>query len=91
VSRILGRKPQEIVGRALSDFCVEPEDLTRLEDALEALRNNGGYLKHLEYCVVNREGRLRRLRTYAEATVDARGNFVGIRGVSLDVTDREPF
>jgi PAS domain S-box-containing protein len=90
VARILGRRPQEIVGRALSDFCVEPEDLARLEDAIEALRADGGYVKHLEYSVVNRGGELRRLRTYAEATVDADGDFVGIRGVSCDVTDLEP-
>jgi len=90
VARILGCRPQDIVGKKLSDLEVLPEDLARVAYALDSLRTDGGCIKHLEYCIANRDGELRRLRTYAEATLDGRGNFAGIRGVSCDVTDLEP-
>jgi PAS domain S-box-containing protein len=89
VSKILGRRAHEIVGRTPSDVGILPEDLARLEDALASLRSDGNAVKNLEYHIIHRDGKLRRLRTYARATLDADGNFAGIRGASYDVTDHE--
>ncbi|UCH79210.1 MAG: PAS domain S-box protein [Candidatus Coatesbacteria bacterium] len=89
VSKVIGYLPEEIIGRALTKLGIVEEDVPLFENSIEALRREGKTIKHLECRIVHRNGTLRRLETYAEATFDADGKFTGIQGVSCDITDRK--
>jgi PAS domain S-box-containing protein len=90
VSKILGYRPEEILGRTPAEVGIAPNDLRPIEKALASLRGEANAIKQLEHRAVHRDGSPRRLLTYAEAARDADGNFAGIRGVSCDVTKPAP-
>lgn len=85
--RILGYKPEEIVGRTPFDFMPEEEarrvallfrEYTRLHQPFSGLEN------------VNRtrDGRIVTLETSAVPVFDATGTWKGYRGIDRDVTER---
>ncbi len=89
VSRMLGYRPEEILGRTPAEVGIAPNDLRAIEKALASLRGDANAVKQIEYRAVHRDGSPRRLLTYAEAAWDADGNLAGICGVSCDATGPE--
>jgi PAS domain S-box-containing protein len=83
--RLWGYAPEEVVGRKLDDFYVNPEERDRF---LSILREKGE-VEEFEAVLRAKDGSPVWVSTNARFRRDERGNIVGIQGVTRDVTKRK--
>ena len=89
VEKILGYKPQEIVGKKyFYDFFAADVKEKFKEAALQAFARQesfGGFVNPN----VHRNGSVVILETYGKPVIDEKGNLCGYRGADRDITDRK--
>ena len=85
VEKLLGYLPDEVVGKKLSGFYVNPEER---EKFLLLLREEEG-IKEFEAPLRTKDGSVVIVSTNAQLYRDKRGNILGVRGISRDVTRRK--
>ena len=81
----LGYHPEEIVGKKLADFYMNDQD--RLQN-LEALQEANGQIVNVESPMRHKDGHAVWASTNARIRFDKENNFVGVEGVTRDITDR---
>lgn len=84
VSQILGYDEQEMRGRQLADFYVEPGGREKL---LEALLENGGSVTRFEIALRHKNGDTVWCSVNARFSHDAEGKIIGVEGLSRDITE----
>ncbi|HXF44731.1 MAG TPA: PAS domain S-box protein [Burkholderiaceae bacterium] len=82
--RLLGYRPEELIGRNLADLYVEP---AQRADFLRALRANGGAVTNYEGRLRHKSGREVWVSTSAHFYNDAEGRIAGVEGTTRDITD----
>ena len=80
---LLGYKPEEVIGRPISDFYVFPE---KRDQFLNKLQASGGSLIGQEMDMRHKDGSIVWVSTNAHFVTDAEGNVVGVEGTTRDVT-----
>ncbi len=89
VEKILGYKPEEIVGKKYFFDLFDPAVKDRLKSAaLEAFEKKQPFRK-LENQNLHKDGRLVHLETSATPVLDAAGDLLGYRGVDTDISERK--
>jgi diguanylate cyclase (GGDEF)-like protein/PAS domain S-box-containing protein len=83
VKDMLGYEPDEVIGRKLAEFYVEPEGHARF---LAALNAAGGSIKGYEIALRHRDGSTVWVAVNAQLLRDARGEPAGVEGVVRDNT-----
>ena len=84
--RIVGYKPEEVVGRPILDF-VAPEDRNKCRQMLAAISAEGAEVTSHLCRARHKDGSIRYLEVSAAPRFEG-GRLVGVRGVTHDVTDR---
>ncbi|HLO83507.1 MAG TPA: PAS domain S-box protein [Nostocaceae cyanobacterium] len=88
VSDILGYEVEEVLGKTPLDFM--PQDrLAQIHDDFAAIFINPQPFQCLENYQIHRHGHLVILETSGVPVFDADGQFVGYRGMSRDITQRQ--
>lgn len=87
--QILGYFPDDFTGFTPAEFAVAREDVEHFERSLASVKQRGSVLKGFRCRFTHRDGTQRWLETDAEPAFGPDGGFVGIRGVSRDVTEVE--
>ncbi len=82
--RLLGFSPQELLGRRLTEFYIEPDGREKFLLALRASGRVQGYEARLRH----RDGSELWVSTNAQMLLDDKGNVIGVEGTVRDVTDR---
>ncbi|MEW6165350.1 MAG: PAS domain S-box protein [Pseudomonadota bacterium] len=85
VRDLLGYAPEEVVGRRMSDFYVDPASR---EIFLATLRAHDGAVSGYESHLRHRDGREVWVLTNAHYVRDAAGQIVGVEGTTRDITER---
>lgn len=83
--RLLGYTTEELLGRRITDFYVDPG---RREDFLEALQREGGRVHSYETALRHKDGHTVWVWSNAQFLYDLAGNVVGVEGTARDVTER---
>jgi PAS domain S-box-containing protein len=83
--RLVGYRPEEIVGRHFTDF-VHRDDLERMRQQFPRIL--AGALEPSEYRLMTRSGAVRWVRTSSRPALSG-GTVVGINGILDDITDRK--
>jgi len=87
--KILGYRPEEIVGQKhFYDFFV-PEERQSLTEAAFAVFESKAAFRGFANTNVHKDGRLVFLETSGSPILDEQGNLLGYRGLDTDVTDRK--
>jgi len=85
VEQLFGYVPDEVIGKKLSDFYVNPEERNQF---LTLLREKGE-VKGFEASLRAKNGALVCISTNARLYRDGQGRILGVQGVSRDVTKRK--
>ncbi len=88
VERILGRSPEEMVGRTLFDFIAQETAEAARRKMAEAVRG-GRRLLAWETVCRDAADRVVMLETNSALILDQKGRHVGYRGISRDITERK--
>ena len=89
VSDVLGRMPEEFIGRELCYEIIHPDDAPLLSDILEELFRYGG-VKRLDYRCQHADGHYVWMETTLRAVSDPQtGSVKDILGISRDLTERK--
>jgi len=83
VHRIAGYAPEEMIGRPLADFYVEPRDRDRF--LAEIVR--AGFVENYEAALRAADGSIVWVSTNARLLRDDRGEVRGVEGVTRDITE----
>ncbi len=86
---IYGREPEEMLGRAMAEFCAT-DNLASDQQAFQQLLG-GKDLYQYETIHLDKEGNRRQLSFNAKAHLDNDGRVVQISGTARDVTDQKAF
>ena len=87
VERVLGYRPDEIVGKTVYDF-FDPQDVDKIREALCEHTRNKTPIKNLENWNITKDGRRVCLMTNGVPILDFHGELTGYRGVDSDVTEQ---
>lgn len=90
VERILGRKPQEMIGKSPFDF-MPPEEGKRISAWFESIAAEHLPIIKKENINLHKKGHELVMETSARPFFDEHGNFCGYRGVDRDVTVRAKY
>ncbi|NPA94385.1 MAG: PAS domain S-box protein [Thermodesulfobacteria bacterium] len=90
-------KCKEITGYAPEDFFNDPDLLVKIihEEDREAFKKHLEFAvsdmphKNMELRIVTKDGRIRWISHNCNKIYDASGNFLGVRGSNLDITDQK--
>jgi PAS domain S-box len=85
IEKISGYSPSEIMGKEFRHFIV-PDDLQRVREIFEDGKHVS--VKSFQFRIVNKPGEERWLRVSSEPVV-VNGEFFGINGVMLDITEQK--
>ncbi|MGB6837509.1 MAG: PAS domain S-box protein [Dehalococcoidia bacterium] len=88
VEEILGYLPEEVVGRGVLDF-LYPDERERSIRLFQASLSKKEGLRGFLTRMVHRDGSVRDVEVSAIPLFDERGNVVGLRGITRDVTERK--
>jgi PAS domain S-box-containing protein len=86
VREILGYEPDEMRGRPFTAF-LDSEEADRIHAALATALKGSGSVRDLESWYQHKDGRRVRLSSSAVAFFSSTGEFLGIRGTHLDITE----
>ncbi len=86
VKEILGYKPEEIFGKNFAEFLL-PEDRNTATKIFEDITNKKQNYEFTKRCI-HKSGKVVVLETRSVSVFDQKGNFVGIRGVDRDITEK---
>jgi len=89
VEKILGYKPEELVGRKTPFDLMPPEEAERLRKLQDETVLEKGVARDVENLNRAKDGRDVWLMTNALPIMDAAGNMVGVRGVDKDITEKK--
>lgn len=85
ISKFLGYKAEEILGRKLSDFYITPAGQ---DDLMTRLQADGNSVRGIENVLRHRDGREILVSTNAHFFYGPAGELMGMEGISRDVTER---
>ena len=87
VKRILGYRPEQMVGRSAFDFLF-PEDVEPTREAHESVVREGKSFQGYKNRWISKDGRTVTLAWNVVALRDERGKIIGTQGVGRDITER---
>ena len=87
VERILGYRPDEVIGRNGVDFAA-PEDRERVYRIYRQASRDRADVPRLMHRNIRKDGSLCWVEASAKVILDDNGNVIGFRGINRDVTDR---
>lgn len=82
----LGYEPEEMIGRQMSEFYVQPEDRQRV---IEILAEHPGEIANVEFPLRRKDGNTTWASTDARLILDGNGMPKRVEGVSRDITARK--
>ncbi len=82
----IGYFPEEMIGRPMADFYCDPEDRERV---VQALVEGGGKARHVEACMVHKDGSHIWVSTNAHTRVDSEGKPVCVEGIGRNISERK--
>ncbi len=85
VEQIFGYAPDQVIGKKLAGFYVNPEDRNQFLSVLQEKREVKGY----EVPLRTKNGSVVWVSTNAQFYRDEQGNILGVQGISRDITDRK--
>ncbi len=89
VEKILGYRPEEIVGKMHFYDLFVPEERDRLaKEALAQFKNKADF-RRLENANLHKDGHVVLLETSGSPILDEQGQLLGYRGLDIDVTERQ--
>ncbi|MES0328345.1 MAG: ATP-binding protein, partial [Gammaproteobacteria bacterium] len=86
VEPLLGYKPEELVGRRITEFYINPE---QREPFLQAMANNNGHVEQYPITLRHKNGSTIWMSTNAHFVLDEKGVVVGVEGTGQDFTARK--
>ncbi len=89
VEKVLGYRPEEIVGKKYYYDLMSPDRREELKKSVAEIFRRRGVIRNLLNLNVHKDGRLIYLETKGSPIVDVQGNLRGYRGVDHDVTERK--
>jgi len=87
VERVLGYKPEEVIGTSIFDL-INPDDRKKCEEEFHKIAAEG---KEIVRCLnrnLRKDGSVVWLETNGKPIYDETGKLIGFRGISRDVTER---
>jgi PAS domain S-box-containing protein len=88
--RVLGYKPEEIIGKSIYEF-IDPQDVERFRGVLKVHTRDITPIKNLENWNITKGGGKVCLITNGAPILDSQGELIGYRGVDSDVTEQRMF
>ncbi|MET0087894.1 MAG: PAS domain S-box protein [Sedimenticola sp.] len=88
VEKMLGYRPEEVLGKTPFDFMPE-EEVQRIAQTFMAVVEAQQPFSALENVNRHKDGHLVTLETSGTPIIDAGGNFLGFRGVDRDISERK--
>jgi two-component system, cell cycle sensor histidine kinase and response regulator CckA len=85
IERVIGYKPEEVIGRNFSEF-IHPEDVNFIRDEFRRLAQN--LLRPSEYRVMHKNGEFRWISSMSRP-IFKDGLFRGLTGVLIDIHERK--
>ncbi len=82
---LLGYTPEELVGKKITDFYINPDDR---DPFLQAMAENGGHVEQYPITLRHKNGSTIWMSTNAHFLVDDKGAVIGIEGTGQDFTAR---
>ena len=83
---IVGYEQEEVLGRNLADLYADPD---ARQTTLEEFRRHRGRPVHVETPLRHKEGHVVWVSTNAYARYDRDGRFIGVEGITRDITSRK--
>lgn len=87
VRDLLGYEPEEVIGRKPFEF-MPPEEAVGIWEEFVRIAKERKTFVRLENINIRKDGHKVALETSGVPKLDARGNFLGYRGIDHDITDR---
>ncbi len=88
VERMLGYKPEEVIGKTPFDL-MPPEEVTRITKVFKDVSEKGESIVALENINLHKDGRRVVLETNGVPIFDEAGEVTGYRGVDRNITGRK--
>jgi PAS domain S-box-containing protein len=88
VEKLLGYKPEEILGKHFHDLFI-PEDQAQIKEAALAIFPYKQSFREFINGNLHKDGRIVFLSTSGVPMFDHTGNFIGYRGANIDITGRK--
>jgi PAS domain S-box-containing protein len=88
VKKILGYKPEEMIGRTIFDL-MDQDDSQEFRETLKEIGRSKKPFNNLERITVHKAGNKIILETNGTPILDAAGNLEGFRGSDRDITERK--
>jgi PAS domain S-box-containing protein len=85
VERVLGYKPDDVIGRDTKDFSVDPQEW---EEFLRQIKQQGS-LEDFEAQIRRKDNSLIWISTNAKILKEKEGGFLGVEGIARDITERK--
>jgi len=85
VKNYLGYSPNELIGRNIKDAYVSAQE----REAFLLRLNKDGYVKNFETQLKRKDNSIIWVSTNAQMLKDDEGKFIGVEGITRDVTDRK--
>jgi PAS domain S-box-containing protein len=85
VFTIFGYTAEELVGKKIGDFYVDPNDQERLMEVV----NQQGFCKNVQSSVYTKQGEIRVISVNAKPYYDKLGNKLGVKCVIRDITEQK--
>ena len=83
---VLGYTADEMIGRPLASFYCTPSEREKI---LNALGEGKGKARHVEACLVHKNGCRVWISTNAYMRLDENGQIVGVEGIARNITERK--
>ncbi len=88
VERLLGYRPEEVVGKSIFDL-MPAEEAERIAEEFNAISGERRAFADLENLSVHKDGHLVLLETSGVPIFDGHGRLLGYRGIDRDITERK--